>query len=123
MQNFICQTLKFPNYHLINQDVRLFEPRSIPVNELVFNKSKEVWGGVHTAWIGINDRNVEGEFVYESSREEVTVTDWYPSEPNSRGGNQDCVTFGCYYYTTYYYEKWDDNNCTTKLFFVCEILS
>ena len=99
------KTLKFPNYHLINQDVRLFEPRSIPVNELVFNKSKEVWGGVHTAWVGINDRNVEGEFVYASSREEVTVTDWYPGEPNDGdGSNQDCINFG-FHWGTHYYHK------------------
>ena len=76
MQNFICHALKFPNYHLINQGARLFEPRSIPLYKLVFTKSIEVWSGKHVAWIGINDKNVEGEFVFTSSKEKITVTDW-----------------------------------------------
>ena len=118
MQNFIYHTMKFPNYYLINQGARLFEPRSIPVYKSVFTKSIEVWGGKHVAWIGINDKNVEGEFVFTNSREKVTVTDWYRGEPNNYGGNQDCVNFG-----HFRNRKWNDAPCTQEHFFICEILS
>ena len=45
MEKSICHTLKFPNYHLINQGARLFDPRSIPVYKLVIIKSIEIWDG------------------------------------------------------------------------------
>ena len=80
---------------------------------MVFTKSIEVWGDKHVAWIGINDKNVEGEFVYASSREEVTVTDWYTGEPNNYGGNENCVHFD-------YSEIWNDDRCSKKHSFICE---
>ena len=118
-KKFFCHTLKFPNYHLIFQGACLFEPRSIPVNKLVFNKSIEVWGGKHVAWIGINDKNVEGEFVFTSSREKVTVTDWYTGEPNNNGDSEDCIVFGFYHYN----RKWNDVPCSNTHSFICEVLS
>ena len=120
MQTLICHTLKFPNYHLISIGARLFEPRSIPVQNLVFTKSIEVWGGENKAWIGINDKSVEGEFVFASSGENINVTDWKPYEPNDLN-NQDCVTYSAYsnYNGNHY---WDDDRCSNIYSFICELL-
>jgi hypothetical protein len=64
-------------------------------------------------WIGINDRNVEGTFVWQSGRP-VTYTNWASGEPNNSGG-EDCTE----YYTSN--GLWNDEGCTDQdIAFVCE---
>merc|ERR1711963_842807 len=85
-----------------NQGGRLFEPRSKAVNKLVFEISTEVFSGVHKAWIGINDKKTQGEFVYTSSGEKITSSDWAFFQPDNMAGSlgffkwqtADCVIFG-----------------------------
>ena len=43
----------------------------------------------HFTWIGLNDRSVEGTFVW-SNGEAVTYTNWTAGEPNN-SGNEDCA--------------------------------
>ena len=42
------------------------------------------------AWIGLNDANVEGSFVW-STNNPLTYTNWYPGQPNNKDNYQDYV--------------------------------
>ena len=66
-------------------------------------------------WIGIHDQTNEEEFIYESSGQTITYSNWNPNEPNNAGNTEDCgqlvvSTAG----------KWNDNDCSKKFAFVCE---
>src|SRR5690554_3861010 len=64
-------------------------------------------GQTGTIWIGLNDEDVEGTFVwYDQSP--VTYTNWAPGEPNNSGGNEDCVQI---YPTGSSPGMWNDLNC------------
>jgi hypothetical protein len=72
------------------------------------------WLGV-ASWIGLNDRDVEGTWVYEDGSAPA-FTSWYSGEPNN-SGEEDCtgVNFGAWGY-------WNDYSCTgSALPFVCEL--
>ena len=115
---FICRTFKFHNCHYTNLGARLFEPRSKAVNKLVFDKSKEVFGCIHITWIGINDRNTEGQWVFASNGAKVTSPFWHLGEPNSyRRTNEDCATIG-----HSRNEEWHDYPCSSMKFFICEMI-
>lgn len=44
-------------------------------------------------WLGLNDINAEGQFIYETSRESFPVgfNPWSSQEPRNINGNEDCV--------------------------------
>jgi cysteine-rich repeat protein len=64
-------------------------------------------------WIGLNDKAIEGSFVW-SSGEPLSYTNWRSGEPNDSGGNEDCVE------QRWSDGKWNDNNCTQTRLFICE---
>jgi hypothetical protein len=70
--------------------------------------------GVASKWIGLNDKDKEGRYVWSNS-EAVTYTKWARSQPDSTG---DCV-----YMWSSFGGDWDDTKCNTKMFFVCEVNS
>jgi glucose/arabinose dehydrogenase/HAMP domain-containing protein len=49
---------------------------------------KETFGTDRRFWLGLNDRDSEGQFEWVSG-DPVTYTNWTPNEPNNAGGNQD----------------------------------
>ena len=66
-----------------------------------------------SAWIGLDDRAVEGEFVWLDG-ELPSYTAWGSGEPNDYGSGEDCVelrTSGL----------WNDAGCGNALAFVCEL--
>lgn len=81
-------------------------------NQWVFDTaaqySKNPW------WIGLNDRQREGTFVW-SNGDAVTYVPWEPGQPNNYL-NQDCVDIHRYpgKYT------WNDASCDEKLNYVCK---
>ena len=97
-----------------NQGARLFEPKSEMTNKLVFEKSVQVFGGEFQSWIGINDIAIDGEFVFESSGEKVSLFLWHPK--NKFRSNEDCVMFGW----PYNKEKWADRPCDENWYSICE---
>ena len=59
-------------------DARLFEPMSKMQNNVVHSLIKEVYGveDGKNYWIGISDREVEGQFVYLSSGAPLAFQHW-----------------------------------------------
>ena len=58
-------------------------------------------------WLGITDRQSEGDWVLESNGERIPFSDWYESEPNDDDGGQrgkDCAHFNKV-------NKWNDRHC------------
>ena len=97
-----------------NQGARLFEPKSEATNRLVFDKSVEVFKGEHQSWIGINDMDDEGEYVFTSSGEKVSSFFW--SAYNTFKDTEDCVIMG---WPSVQW-KWYDRPCSENLYSICE---
>lgn len=98
-----------------NQRGRLFEPRSITINKLIYEKSVEVFGDPEVSWIGINDLLAEGNYVFSGNEEKVDLMMWDPS--NTISDDQDCIEFGWNNN-----ESWTDRSCTNNYFFICEVV-
>ena len=66
-------------------------------------------------WIGLNDIQVEGSFKWVSSASTPLYMDWsHAGERNDHGGNEDCVEL-----KKFYNYKWNDNDCSTRKYFIC----
>ncbi|MBE9068270.1 DUF4347 domain-containing protein [Leptolyngbya cf. ectocarpi LEGE 11479] len=68
---------------------------------------KQTFGGTERFWIGLTDRQIEGQYRWVSG-EAVTYTNWAPGEPNNFGGDQDfgVMNFGAT-------RQWDDDSTST----------
>jgi len=72
--------------------------------------------GQTLAWIGYDDRTVEGQFNWITS-ETSGYTDWGTGQPNNgAGGNaQNCVVLD-----PGLQDKWNDKSCTDQYGYICE---
>jgi len=59
-------------------------------------------------WIGLNDIENEGKFVWAEGHEEMNFSNWIPGQPNNSGGEEDCVHMA----GSLDYGKWNDAPCT-----------
>lgn len=66
-------------------------------------------------WIGAHDLAVEGHWTWAFTHDRIQYFDWAPGEPNSLGGDQDCMEI-----QSVQGYHWDDNACDAKLYAVCE---
>ena len=95
---------------------RLFEPRSVHTNKLVYDKGVEVLNN-NLMWFGIITKNGKsGPWKFATSGENIAQTIWYSGQPND-SGSELC---GCYYSTSS--EKWWDRPCTKTYRFICEFV-
>ncbi|MCA9514038.1 MAG: C-type lectin domain-containing protein [Myxococcales bacterium] len=92
--------------------------------DLVSARDAATWAAVRDAaltigwqglWIGLNDRETEGRFVW-SDGTAVGFTGWSNGEPNDAGGNEDCVQL-----TPWSGGLWNDLDCGRKLAYVCSL--
>ena len=77
-------------------------------NEMVLNMARSVLGKHTSVWIGLNDLDVEGQYVYSDASE----TDWYrwaPGEPNDFNNNEDCTEMNTWN------GEWNDNACNKRV--------
>ncbi|XP_040177021.1 collectin-46-like [Rana temporaria] len=88
---------------------QLAVPRTPEENEAIFSLRKKVQ--MHT-FIGINDMLREGEF-RDPSGQVIRYFNWSPNEPNNLHNNENCVEM-------WYDGRWNDENCASKRFFICE---
>ena len=71
------------------------------------------------SWIGLNDIQAEGQFVW-SDGSVVDFTDWAPKQPDNYQGVQDCVRMP-YTTSTPGASEWDDISCSDTLHFICKM--
>ena len=83
----------------------LVEPQTTTMNKLIFNEAKNIFGWNYWYWIGVNDIDNEGNWVYTSTGLPATTTDFHPAQPTANG---DCV-FVCYREG-----KWCDEYCSSN---------
>ena len=90
----------------------LFEPRDESVNSEVAEVAVAM--GVTRFWFGVNDLDLENSFVYSSSGDQLTWTNWRTGEPNNMNSNEDC---GEIYSSS---PVWNDFSCNFESQYVCE---
>ena len=94
---------------------RLFEPRSKASNDLVSDEAIRFFGNLDDTYIGVNDMDNEGVYVYSSNGENVTFAfDW--GKNNSVKDSEDCIAFA----DNNCKQGWCDRQCTEENRFVCE---
>ena len=84
---------------------------------MIFNKSVEVFGGIKNSWIGINDMNAEGVYVFTRSVEKIVNFVWGTSQPT--GAKENCNSFG---FDVGHSKKWTDRPCSEINYFICEVV-
>nr|XP_053649693.1 perlucin-like [Cherax quadricarinatus] len=72
---------------------------------------------IESVWIGLNDLNVEGSFVW-ADQEPVTYTNYFVGEPNRNGSGREerCVAI-----RKDYGYKWSDEYCFDERQFICRM--
>ena len=63
-------------------------------------------------WIGCNDKDSEGNFVWNYNNQPVSFTNWFAGEPNNGGGTEDCCMIGHAAMPT---GRWNDVSCENQL--------
>ena len=95
---------------------KLFEPRDLATNDEVIDYAQGLRN--NRFWLGINDIDIEGTFQYATGGN-LVFTNWEAGQPDNYAGAQDCVLnrgdIGIL-------ENWDDFNCNTKYFSICEMI-
>ncbi|XP_069106329.1 perlucin-like [Argopecten irradians] len=70
-------------------------------------------------WVDGTDVSTESEWVWAYSEEPILdYTHWCPNQPDNAGSNEDCLRLGKV--GSYCGFGWDDGDCESKEFFVCE---
>ena len=67
----------------LQKGAKLFEPRKKNVAKIVIESAKIA--GTGDFWLGIHDKNDEGNFVYDSDDTPIVWSNWGPGEPNNHG--------------------------------------
>ena len=71
------------------------------------------------AWTGLNDRAVEGEWVWDVTNTGIEYTNWYPGEPNNIHGGEDCMELWTNEYG-HHMDKWNDEVCSKAQWCYCQ---
>ena len=75
-----------------NNSGRLFEPKSWNENEIAYKIGKSL--GDKNWRLGINDKQNEGHFVYESDGKKVSYSPKWHSGYGAKGTSMNCILFG-----------------------------
>ena len=76
-------------------------------------------GSLVSFWIGATDRDIDGRFVYQMSRQLVPEKFWRPGQPNNDGRGAQCVAIGQWKLDQYLLDLYD-TFCYNKKSVVCE---
>ena len=70
-------------------------------------------------WIGGTDEFFEGHWLWISTMQKLSYTDWFPGNPSDSDSGEDCmeIIVGHNDQTT----RWNDDNCSKKANFICKV--
>ena len=90
------------------------EENSAIISHLKKNNFFQNFGSLEF-WLGITDRESEGQWVFESTGLSVVFTSWYTGEPNNANPGEDCA------HIDDWRSKWNDVSCNVRLGTICEM--
>ena len=95
------------------------EPKSKEINDEIQKEASSVIGRGTWYWLGINDEETEGTWVYNSDGETIEWSNWQSGQGNY-GSSENCaITSGSS--DTTVHGKWYDVPCaTSNRYFICE---
>ena len=97
---------------------KLFEPRNPATYEKVYEIAKKLGT---LGWIGIEDLKTEGKFVYHSTQEALSFSQWSSGNPNNHAnyGGENCAEL--YWHRGAKGGQWmNDGNCDNEYKSICE---
>jgi hypothetical protein len=86
-------------------------------SEEAFLQTQESYRQRFNWWIGANDKDIEGSWVWSNGTS--SYTNWYPGEPNNTGNSEDCAV-DRFSWSGSSDERWGDWPCATEFPFICE---
>lgn len=88
-------------------------------SEESFLQTQENARGLYNWWIGLNDKGLEGAWVWANGSS--SYTNWDPGQPDDWQGSEDCATDSFIDVpSNYYSQKWNDWSCGHAFPFICE---
>ncbi|XP_061183004.1 perlucin-like protein [Saccostrea echinata] len=72
--------------------------------------------GTFGFWIGGTDAVVEGEWMWVTTGQNFTYSNWAPGFPDDYRKNEDCA----HLYKAQHFE-WNDEDCDHRMCFICEL--
>ena len=94
-----------------NNNGRLFEPKSWYENELAYKSFSK-----NNYWIGINDKQNEGHFVFEGDGTNISYSPIWYSNYGTKGKTNNCIEYASGVTTA----KWLDYTCSASRSSICE---
>ncbi|KYO29267.1 collectin-10 [Alligator mississippiensis] len=88
-------------------------PRDEATNALIADYISK--SGLFRVFIGLNDMEKEGHFVYADNAPLQNYSNWKEGEPRDTSGHEDCVEM----LST---GEWNDSECHLTIYFICEFL-
>merc|ERR1712008_348317 len=95
---------------------KLFEPKTWSENQMAFKIAVEDSGW----WIGVNDRQTEGSYVYESNGSPISFTPKFYPGYGSRGTSANCILYVSHSGHEFDIVNWLDYKCTDTNYSICE---
>ncbi len=92
---------------------RLADVEDSTENLWIWSQAELVRAG-NAWWLGLNDRDIEGTFAWESGST-AAYREWRAGEPNNFNSNEDC---GKYHINGG--GLWNDANCADAILYICE---
>ena len=75
----------------------------------------DTYTGEYYIWVGAHDREQEGQFIWQHSKQPVQKDLWALYQPNNYHGNEHCALL-----SRYPAGKLHDETCSRRIYFVCE---
>ncbi|XP_078331089.1 CD209 antigen-like protein 2 [Crassostrea virginica] len=98
-------------YTCLQFNSKLAEPKTVAETNFLKSHSQSL---DRTMWIGVSDIIEEDRWVYSSSQEVVSHTEFGPGEPNAHTA-QNCIALW-----RDFHGQWADHTCAAKEYFICE---
>ncbi|XP_078607411.1 polycystin-1-like protein 2 isoform X2 [Branchiostoma floridae x Branchiostoma japonicum] len=99
------------------EDAKIAMPKDQETHDFIVQYRNQFYNNINL-WIGLNDINVEGDFVWEDGTPLGSSSRWFPRQPNNGHGLQHCAVLTPE--TNPYPNQWRDDDCSYTRGAICE---